>query len=109
MPETPASVVIPTPAPAPKSPPSPISIPGPAAFGVTPAEDWTACLARLEKLGLIGLQGATAAGGWLDVRLSAAGTPQPGRAHRIESGPAATKTAALKLVLAEAERLATSR
>jgi len=75
---------------------------------VQPAEDWTACLARLEKLGLVGCQvQQLPQGEWKFV--CQLRTAQPGRHYRIESGPAATKADAIKLAVADAERWASSR
>src|SRR5436305_6396399 len=107
MPDAPAPLTAPvmTPAPAPvperSSPPAPVSMPAPASFGLAPAEDWTTCLEQLEKLGLVGCQVLEAPGGGCQFVYQLR-TAEPGRHYRIESGPAATKTAAIKLALADA-------
>ena len=86
-------------------PVAPLSMPSPAALGFTaaPSGDWTAPLARLESLGLSEfLFKQTPEGGWVFV--GQLRTADPGRHHRIAVGPVTTRTEAVRLALAEAER-----
>lgn len=65
--------------------------------------DWTATRLRLRELGVVALTLKDVPGGVLLIcELPAA---QPGRWHRIETGPTANETEAAALALAEVEKL----